>query len=111
MGWVYLIVAIVFEVLGTTALKYSDGLSKLWPTVAMGVFYAAAFAFLAFAIKHIELSTAYAIWSALGTALIAVIAIAVFGAPLTWGKVISLSLVIIGVIGLHLSGAELPAND
>ena len=110
MGWVYLVIAIVFEVAGTTALKYSDGLTRLWPTAAMAVLYAGAFAFLALAIKSIELSTAYAIWSALGTALIAIIAIAAFGAPLTWGKVISLALVIVGVVGLHLSGAELPAE-
>jgi len=111
MGWVYLLVAIVFEVAGTTALKFSDGLTKLWPTVAMGLSYATAFAFLALAIKSIELSTAYAIWSALGTALIAVIAVVMFGAPVTWGKVLSLSLIIAGVAGLHLSGAQVQASD
>ncbi|MCY4191998.1 MAG: multidrug efflux SMR transporter [Rhodospirillaceae bacterium] len=110
MGWVYLIIAILLEVAGTTALKYSEGLTKPWPTTAMAFLYAAAFAMLAMAIKSIELSTAYAIWSALGTAIIAVIAIAIFGAPLTWGKVISLGLVIIGVVGLHLSGSELPVK-
>ncbi len=104
-GWTFLIVAIALEVAGTISLKYADGLTRLWPTLATVVLYTGSFACLGLAIKSIELSTAYAIWAALGTALVAVFAIIVFGAPLTWGKAVSLALVVVGVAGLHLSDA------
>ena len=108
-GWIYLTVAILLEVAGTISLKYSAGLTRLWPTLATVVLYTGSFASLALAIKSIELSTAYAIWAAVGTALVAVFAIVIFGAPLTWGKAVSLALVIAGVAGLHLSDAAATA--
>ena len=75
--------------------------------MATVVLYAGSFALLAPAVKSIELSTAYAIRAAVGTALVALfaIAIAIFGAPLTWGMAVSLALVPAGVAGLNLSDA------
>ena len=109
IGWTYLAIAIVLEVAGTISLKYSAGLTRLLPTLATVVLYSGSFALLALAIKTIELSTAYAIWAAVGTALVAVFAIVIFGSPLTWGKAVSLALVIAGVAGLHLSDAAATA--
>ena len=76
--WIYLLIAILTEVVGTTMMKVSQGLTRLMPSVLMFVMYAISFVFMALALKKIEVSTAYAIWSGLGTALIATIGIVAF---------------------------------
>lgn len=106
-GWLYMAAAIVLEIGGTTALKISDGLSRLAPSFAVVVLYAGSFACLAFALKEVELGVAYAVWSGLGTAAIAVIGILVFGESVTALKLASLALVIAGVVGLNLAEARL----
>ena len=105
MTWVYLFLAIVLEVAGTTNMKLSQGFTKLGPSVAMVVFYALSFGGLTLALKGIDVSVAYAIWSGLGTALIAAIGILWFKEPTTAIKMISLGLIVTGVVGLNLSGA------
>jgi len=102
-GWIYLILAIVFEVLGTTAMKLSEGFTKTMPSVAMGVFYLLSLTMLTLALKKFDVSVAYAIWSGLGTALITLIGIWYFKEPATMIKVGSIALIIIGVVGLNLS--------
>ena len=97
-------IAILFEVAGTTALKYSSGLSKVLPSVLTLIFYVTSFSCLAITLKKMEVGLAYAIWSGLGTALIAYIGIVFFGESLSWIKVVSLILIIAGVVGLNLAG-------
>ena len=104
MGWWYLGFAIAFEILGTSFMKLSAGLTKPWPSAAMIVFYASAFSFLALSLKTIPLSIAYAIWSGVGTAMIAVISCYLFGELMPWTKVVSIALIVAGVVGLNLSG-------
>lgn len=104
MSWFYLILAIIFEVSGTTCMKLSQGFTKLVPSILMVILYAFSLAFLTFALKKIDVSIAYAIWAGLGTALIATVGILWFKKPLSALKIISLGLVIIGVMGLHFSG-------
>lgn len=104
MHWFYLIAAIALEVSGTTCMKLSQGFTKVLPSVLMFVFYGLCFSSLTFAIKRIEVSVAYAIWSGLGTALIATIGIIWFKEPVTAIKLLSLGLIIVGVIGLNASG-------
>lgn len=101
MGWIYLVLAILFEVAGTVSLRQTEGLRHLWPTVAMTLFYIAAFALLALAVRTISLSVAYAIWAGLGTALIAAIGIVVFAEPATAARIGFIALIIVGVIGLQ----------
>jgi small multidrug resistance pump len=103
--WTYLVVAILTEVAGTTLMKISQGLTKLIPTVLMFVLYGISFVFMAMALKKIEVSIAYAIWSGLGTALIAVIGIIAFRESLNYPKMIGVVLIIGGVILLNLKGA------
>jgi len=103
MHWLYLLLAILFEVLGTTAMKLSEGFTKTTPSIAMAIFYILSLVMLTLTLKKIDVSIAYAIWSGLGTALIAVIGIMVFGESLTPMKIASLALIILGVIGLQLS--------
>jgi len=103
MQWFYLALAIIFEVAGTTSMKFSEGFSKLLPSVAMMLFYILSLAALTMALKKIDMSMAYAIWAGIGTALIAIIGVVLFKEELSLFKVASILLIIIGVVGLHLS--------
>jgi small multidrug resistance pump len=105
MSWYYLVAAIVCEVCGTTCMKLSDGFTKNVPSVLMWVFYICSFIGLTRAVKHLDISIVYAIWSGLGTALIALIGIAWFQESVSLFKLLSLALIIVGIAGLHLSGA------
>lgn len=104
--WLFLTLAIVFEVAGTTAMKFSDGFSKWLPSILIFVFYGVSFTLLTLALKKIDVSVAYAIWSGVGTALIAVIGVLMFKDPMNAMKVISIALIILGVVGLNFSGAK-----
>jgi small multidrug resistance pump len=104
MAWLFLLLAILSEIAGTTMLRLSDGFSKLAPSVAMIVFYALSFGSLSLTLKRIDVGVAYAVWSALGTALIATIGVLWFHEPVSALKVFSLVAIISGVVGLYLSG-------
>jgi small multidrug resistance pump len=104
MSWVYLLAAILLEVSGTTCMKLSEGFTRWMPAVLMFVLYGLSFTSLTFALKRIDVSVAYAIWSGFGTALIAMVGVLWFREPATAIKIISLGLIIIGVVGLNLSG-------
>ncbi|MEH1770595.1 DMT family transporter [Nostoc sp.] len=104
MSWLFLFLAIISEVTGTTCMKLSAGFTQLLPSVSMVIFYGISLTSLTFAIKKIDVSVAYAIWSGLGTVLIATIGILWFKEPANALKIISIGLVIIGVIGLNISG-------
>jgi len=102
-AWLSLILAISFEVAGTTMMKLSDGFSKVGPSIAMFIFYILSLSALTFALKKFDVSVAYAIWSGLGTALITIIGFIIFKEAVTVTKIVSILLIIIGVVGLHLS--------
>jgi small multidrug resistance pump len=102
--WLYLALAILFEVTGTTCMKLSEGFTKLVPSILLFVFYSLSFGMLTLALKRIDVSVAYAVWSGMGTALIATIGVLWFKEPITALKLISLALIIGGVVGLNLSG-------
>lgn len=104
MGWVYLVLAILTEVAGTTSMKISEGFSKLVPSVFIFIFYGFSLVLLTLSLKRLDVSLAYAVWSGMGTALIATIGILWFREPMTAIKLASLALIIIGVIGLNLGG-------
>ena len=101
-AWAALIVSIVLEVAGTTCMKFSEGFTRLTPSVLIFVFYGISFYAFTLAVKKIELGTAYAIWAGAGTALITVIGILYFREPATLMKLASISLIIAGVVGLNL---------
>lgn len=103
MEWIYLGLAILLEISGTVCLKLSEGFTRLWPSLAIFPFYAASFILLTFAVKVIPISMAYAIWSGVGTAAIAIIGFGVFREPMTATKVAFLGLIVVGVVGLHLA--------
>ena len=104
MTWLYLVLAILLEVSGTTCMKLSEGFTKTVPSILLFVFYTLSFSMLTLALKRIDVSIAYAVWSGVGTALIATIGVLWFKEPVTMIKLVSLGLIIIGVVGLNLSG-------
>ncbi|MCJ7598555.1 MAG: multidrug efflux SMR transporter [Methyloceanibacter sp.] len=106
MPWIFLTVAILFEVAGITSMKLSRGLTEPVPSIAVVVFYVCSAAAVILAMKILELSTAYAIWSGVGTALAAAIGVVYFREPLTLFKLGSLALVILGIVGLSLAGRQ-----
>jgi small multidrug resistance pump len=104
--WLYLLIAILTEVAGTSLMKISQGLTRLIPTVSMFALYAVSFVFMAFALRKIEVGVAYAVWSGLGTALIAMIGIAWFRESFNLPKMMGIILIIVGVVLLNLKGAS-----
>jgi small multidrug resistance pump len=103
MGWILLVLAIVLEVAGTTNMKLSEGFSKLVPSVLVLFFYALSIIALTFAVNRLDVSVAYAVWSGMGTALVAVIGLWYFQESLTLIKVLALGLIIVGVMMLHIT--------
>ncbi|MFZ9594737.1 MAG: DMT family transporter [Bdellovibrionia bacterium] len=102
MSWVLLVAAIFFETSGTLCLKFSQGFTRLWPTLGLVVFYALCFFCLSLAVRKIDLAIAYAVWSGVGTALITTFGVLFFKQALTPLQVFFLVLIMIGVVGLNL---------
>lgn len=92
--------AIFTEVAGTTAMKLSEGFTRIYPSIAIFAFYAISLMFFTLSIKRLEMGFAYAIWSGIGTLLIFMIGVWFFYEPLTIIKTISLVCIIAGVLGL-----------
>lgn len=106
MEWIYLILAIAFEISSTTLMKMSNGFTKILPTVGTFLGYIICFSFLSISLKKIDLSVAYAIWSAVGIFVLSAIGIFVFKESINILKVISILFIVLGVVGLNLSGAS-----
>ncbi|MFF4361901.1 DMT family transporter [Streptomyces sp. NPDC001604] len=106
MALLMLLAAIAAEVGGTTAMKFSHGFSRLWPSVLTLAGYGASFWLLAQTLKTISVGTAYAIWAGLGTAAIVAIGILFLGEGMTVQKAVGIALIIVGVVVLNLGGAH-----
>ncbi|AQS70189.1 multidrug efflux SMR transporter [Streptomyces pactum] len=106
MGYLLLAGAIAAEVAGTTAMKYSEGFSRLGPSLLTALAYVLSFALLAQTLKVLAVGTAYAIWAGVGTAAIAAIGVMFMGEGMTVTKAAGIALIIIGVVVLNLGGAH-----
>jgi small multidrug resistance pump len=98
--------AIAAEVIATVALKASDGFSRPVPSAVVVAGYLLSFWLLALVLKQLSVGTTYAIWSAAGTAAVALIGIAMYGEAASALKLASLGLIVLGVIGLNAAGAH-----
>ena len=105
LHWFCLAGAIVLEIAGTVSMKMSQGFTRTLPSVLIFVFYAASFALMTVAVKKIDMSVSYAIWSGVGTATIALIGVYWFRESLTLMQVASIVLIVTGVIGLRAGAA------
>lgn len=110
MNWVYLALAIVFEVGWAVAMKLSAGFTRPWPMAATLVLYVLSLVALAQAVKAMEVGMAYAMWAGLGAAIIAAVGIFYFHEPVTFPKIASMALIVLGVVGLNLFGTPHGAN-
>lgn len=98
--------AIAAEVTATTAMKYSEGFTRLWPSLVTVVGYVLAFALLAQTLKTLSIGTAYAIWAGVGTAAVAAIGVLWMGESAGLAKLAGIALIIAGVVVLNLGGAH-----
>ena len=108
MPWLYLVVAVAGEVIGTTALKASDGFTRLGPSIVVVIGSAIAFYFLALVLRVIPLGVTYAIWSGLGVALVTLIGWLVYDQRLDAPAVLGIGLIVAGVLILNLWSGSAP---
>jgi small multidrug resistance pump len=113
MSWIWLFVAILLEVAATVCMKLSNGFTRAVPTASMALLYALSFVPMTAALRRLEVCTAYAVWSAVGTALITLIGMWFFREPMSAAKACALGLIVFGVIMLNLAdrGASGARND
>lgn len=100
--WFFLSIAIVGEVIATSALKASEGFSRLWPSLIVVAGYATAFYFLSLTLKTIPVGVVYAIWSGAGIVLISLIAWLFYGQTLDLPAIIGMLLIVAGVFVLNV---------
>ena len=103
MYWLFMAGAISFEVAGTISLKISHGFTKPMYVVITIIAYVISFTFMGLALKGLPVSTVYALWAGVGTALVAIIGIAAFGEPTSAIKIASILMIVMGVVGLHFA--------
>ncbi|SEK30725.1 quaternary ammonium compound-resistance protein SugE [Streptacidiphilus jiangxiensis] len=105
VAWLLVIIAGILETGFAVCLKLSDGFSKIWPTVGFASFALGSFGLLTLSLKTLEVGPAYAVWTGIGAAGTAIVGMIWLGESVSVLKLVSISLVLIGVIGLQLSGA------
>jgi small multidrug resistance pump len=107
MSYLFLALAIVAEVIGTTLLRSTEGFTRLWPTLACLASYGASFLLIAQSLERgMHTGIAYAIWAGLGTSLIAAIGMLYLHEPVSAAKITGVALVVIGVVTLNLAGSH-----
>ena len=102
MSYLYLVIAIVAEVIATSALKASDQFSETLPSIIVVIGYGVAFYYLSLVLKTIPIGVAYAIWSGAGIALVTVVGLVVFDQKLDFAAIIGISLIVAGVIVMNV---------
>lgn len=103
MAWVTLIIAGVFEIGWAIGLKYTEGFTRLWPTVWTAASMLVSLGLLGVAVKSLPIGTAYAVWVGVGAVGTVLLGIALFDEPVNAARVVSVALIIAGIIGLKLS--------
>ncbi|WP_038174198.1 MULTISPECIES: DMT family transporter [Vibrio] len=102
MTYLYLVIAIIAEVIATSALKASEGFTKLAPSVLVVIGYGVAFYFLSLVLKVIPVGIAYAVWSGLGVVLVASIGVIMFAQKLDFAAIAGMVLIVTGVIVMNV---------
>jgi quaternary ammonium compound-resistance protein SugE len=102
-AWLCLLLAGLFEIIWAMTLKYSDGFTRLWPSLATAVAVALSFGFMAVSLKTLPFGTVYAVWGGIGAAGTMVIGMLAFGDSTDALRVASLLLILVGLVGLKLA--------
>lgn len=105
MDWFYLFIAGLFEVAWAIGLKYTEGFTRLWPSLLTVVGMALSFLFLAQALKTIPVGTGYAVWTGIGATGTALLGILLFDEPRYIGRIVSIVLIVAGILGLKLASS------
>src|SRR5690606_26429900 len=103
MNWVILVLAGLFEIGWAIGLKYTDGFTRLWPTVGTVLAMVISLGLLGIAMKSLPVGTAYAVWVGVGAVGTAILGIVLLGEPANAGRMVSLGLIVAGIIGLKLA--------
>ena len=103
MSWFILIIAGLFEIAWAIGLKYTEGFTRLWPTVGTVLAMAISVGLLGIAMKSLPVGTAYAVWVGVGAIGTAILGIVLFGESANAGRLVSLALILAGIIGLKLA--------
>lgn len=103
MAWIYVLLAGLFEVVWAIGLKYTDGFSRLWPSVGTLAAMAVSIVLLAMAVKTLPIGTAYAVWTGIGALGAVALGIVLFGDPATPMRLACVALVLVGIVGLKLT--------
>jgi quaternary ammonium compound-resistance protein SugE len=106
MPWIYLVLAGLFEIGWAIGLKYTEGFSRLWPTVGTVAAMTASIVLLALAVKTLPIGTAYAVWTGIGAVGAVILGIVLFGDPATPARLLCVALIFAGIIGLKLTGGS-----
>ena len=102
MAWVYLVIAGVLEIVWAIGIKYTEGFTRLWPSLITAAAMVASFYLLSQAIKTIPVGTAYAVWVGIGASGVAIASILLFKEPATAARLLCIALIVAGVVGLKL---------
>ena len=102
MAWVVLVVAGGFEVAWAIGLKYTDGFTRLWPSVGTAAAMVASVVLLAWAMKTLPVGTAYAVWTGIGAVGTVILGIALFGEAATLARLACMGLIVAGIVGLKV---------
>jgi len=105
MNWIVLVVAGLFEIGWAVGLKYADGFTRLWPSAITVVAMVVSVVLLGWAARSLPLGTAYAVWVGVGAVGTAVVGMLLFGEPATLARLLSLTLVVAGIVGLKLASS------
>lgn len=105
MAWLLLMIAGLLEVGWAIGLKYTEGFTRLWPSLFTGAAMILSLALLGIAMKTLPVGTAYAVWVGVGAVGTAILGIVLFAEPATAGRLVSLALIIAGIVGLKLASA------
>jgi len=103
MSWLILVLAGLFEIGWAIGLKYTDGFTRLWPTLGTVAAMAISLALLGIAMKSLPVGSAYAVWVGVGAVGTAILGIILLGEPANAGRLISLALIVVGIVGLKLA--------
>ncbi len=106
MAWIYLLLAGVTEIAWAIGLKYTEGWTKLWPSIATVVLLITSLTLLSLALKALPLGTAYAVWTGIGAVGTVLVGMFVFGEPKTAIRLGCIAMILIGIIGLKATGTE-----
>ncbi|MGI8997608.1 MAG: quaternary ammonium compound efflux SMR transporter SugE [Pyrinomonadaceae bacterium] len=106
MAWIYLLIAGVLEIMWAIGLKYTEGFSRLWPSVGTLAAMVVSFFFLSQALKTLPVGTAYAVWTGIGAVGTALFGILLFGESREAGRLACIVLIVAGIIGLKLTSSH-----